>query len=46
MKLTQVTLLGRMQLGRDYSPTYLAQYLTSRPQSFETAYVHSPRRVL
>lgn len=26
MKLTQLTLLGRMQLGRDYSPTYLAQY--------------------
>jgi hypothetical protein len=26
MKLTQVTLLDRMQIGRDYNPTYLAQY--------------------
>jgi hypothetical protein len=26
MKLTQVNLLGRMQIGRDYHPTYLAQY--------------------
>jgi hypothetical protein len=26
MKLTQVTLLNRMQIGRDYNPTYLAQH--------------------
>jgi hypothetical protein len=26
MKLTQVTLLSRMQIGRDYNPTYLAQH--------------------
>jgi hypothetical protein len=26
MKLTQVTLLNRMQIGRDYNPTYLAPH--------------------
>lgn len=25
MRLTRVTLLGRMRIGRDYNPTYLAQ---------------------